>query len=90
MHKTHVVKTVRHIKGGNYARTHLYFNGRCQEAIAQYVKAFGAEVKDVIPYPEEEHKKGVLHSEIFIHGQRVMMNDEAFGHPDMVVIFQSR
>ena len=69
---------------------HLYFNGRCEEAIAQYVKAFGAKVSEVIPYPEEENKRGVIHSEIFIHGQRGMMNDEAIGHPDMIVIYDTK
>ena len=27
---------------------HLYLNGKCEEAISQYVKAFGAEVKVLI------------------------------------------
>ena len=39
---------------------HLYFNGRCEEAIEQYVKAYGAEVKMKITYPEEENKKGII------------------------------
>jgi PhnB protein len=53
---------------------HLYLNGRCEEAISQYVKAFGAEVKVLIRHSEPD-KKGVLHSEIYIHGQRIMLND---------------
>lgn len=69
---------------------HLYFNGRCKEAIAQYVKAFGAEVRDVIPYPEEERKEGIRHSEILIHGQRIMMNDNDLGPPALVVIYESK
>ena len=69
---------------------HLYLNGKCEEAIQQYVKAFGAEVKVVLHYPEEEHKKGVMHSEIYIHGQRVMLNDNDYGSPDMVVIFDTK
>ena len=69
---------------------HLYLNGRCQEAITRYVEAFGAEVKDVITYPEAENKKGVMHSEILIHGQRVMMNDNDFGPPDLIVIYDSK
>ena len=69
---------------------HLYFNGKCEEAIAQYVRAFGAEVKQVITYPEEEHKKGIMHSEILIHGQMVMMNDNDFGPPDLIVIYKNR
>jgi len=54
---------------------HLYLNGRCEEAISQYVKAFGAEVKVLIRFPENEPQKGVLHSELYIHGQRIMLND---------------
>ena len=69
---------------------HLYFNGRSEEAIDQYVKAFGAEVGVKIPYPEEEHKKGLRHAEIIIHGQRVMLNDEDYGTPDLIVIFEDK
>ena len=69
---------------------HLYFNGKSEEAISQYVKAFGAEVETVIPYPEEEPQKGVLHAEIFIHGQRIMLNDEDLGPPCLVVIYDNK
>lgn len=69
--------------------SHLYFNGRSEEAIAQYVKAFGAKVREVIPYPEEEHKKGIMHSEISIHGQRIMLNDNNLGLPCLVVIYET-
>jgi PhnB protein len=68
---------------------HLYFNGRSEEAIAQYAEAFGAEVGMVIPYPEEEHKKGIMHSEISIHGQRIMLNDNNLGPPCLVVIYEA-
>jgi len=54
---------------------HLYLNGKCEEAISQYVKAFGAEVKVLIRHSEDEPQKGILHAEIYIHGQRVMLND---------------
>jgi PhnB protein len=69
---------------------HLYLNGKCEEAITQYVKAFGAEVKVVIPYPQEEHKKGIMHSEIYIHGQRIMLNDNDFGPPELIVIYDNQ
>ena len=69
---------------------HLYFNGKSEEAISQYVKAFGAEVETVIPYPEEEPQKGVLHAEIFIHGQRIMLNDNDLGPPCLVVIYDNK
>jgi uncharacterized glyoxalase superfamily protein PhnB len=68
---------------------HLYFNGSSKEAIAQYVQAFGAEVKEVIPYPEEEHIKGIMHSEISIHEQRIMLNDNSLGPPCLVVIYET-
>ncbi len=54
---------------------HLYLNGKCEEAIAQYVKAFGAEVKVLIRHDENEPEKGIMHAELYIHGQRVMLND---------------
>ena len=69
---------------------HLYFNGRSEEAIAQYVKAFDAEVELKIPYPEEENKKGIRHAEILIHGQRIMLNDENYGTPDLIVIYDNK
>jgi PhnB protein len=68
----------------------LPFDGRCEEAIAQYVKAFNAELKVLQPYPEEERKKGVMHSEIYIHGQRVMLNDSDSVTPIMVVIYDNK
>lgn len=69
---------------------HLYFNGKSKEAIAQYVKAFGAEVETTIPYPEDENKNGLMHAEIFIHGQRIMLNDENLGPPCLVVIYDNK
>ena len=51
---------------------HLYLKGNCEAAISQYVRAFGAEVKMLIPYPDQ---KGVMHAEVYIHGQRIMLND---------------
>jgi len=68
---------------------HLYLNGRSEEAIEQYVKAFGAEVETVIPYPGDEPQKGILHAEIFIHGQRIMLNDNDLGPPGLVVIYDN-
>ena len=67
---------------------HLYLNGKCEEAIAQYVRAFGTEVKAILPHPGEDHKS-VMHAEITIHGQRVMLNDYDYGSPTLVVIFDS-
>ncbi len=69
---------------------HLYFDGRSKEAIEQYSKAFGAEVETVIPYPENEDKKGIMHAEIFIHGQRIMLNDENPRPPCLVVVYDNK
>ena len=75
---------------------HLYLNGRCEEAISLYVKAFGAELKVFVPQPENAPEKGVIHSEIYIHGQRVMLNDvsgkidkKQRGTLALVVIFET-
>jgi PhnB protein len=75
---------------------HLYLNGRCEEAISQYVKAFSAEVRVLLRHAENEPQKGVLHSEIYIHGQRIMLNDvkakidfKQRGAQELVVIFNT-
>ena len=68
----------------------LFFNGKCEEAIEQYKRAFGAEVAVVMPFPEEEHKKGVMHSEIYLHGQRMMLSDTGGNEPPgFVVVFSN-
>ena len=54
---------------------HLYLNGRCEEAISMYMAAFNAEVKVLIRHPQEGPEKEILHAEIYIHGQRIMLND---------------
>ena len=75
---------------------HLYLNGRCEEAISYYVEAFGAEVKVLLRNSENEPQKGVLHSEIYIHGQRIMLNDVSGYNDDnrrgileLIVIFDN-
>ena len=50
---------------------HFHFGGRCEEAIELYTKAF--ETK--IDFIDRNETGGVIHAEIHIHGQRVMMND---------------
>ncbi|UCH42749.1 MAG: VOC family protein [Dehalococcoidales bacterium] len=69
---------------------HLYLDGDCEEAISQYVKAFGAEMKVLIYNSDNEPKKGVMHSEIYIHGQRIMLNDSSFKPPGLVVIYDNK
>ncbi len=75
---------------------HLHLNGRCREALTLYEKAFKTKT-DLIHYVSEtEPEKGIVHAEIHIHGQRVMLNDRG-GNKDfltesamqMVVIFDS-
>jgi PhnB protein len=75
---------------------HLYLNGRCEEAIAQYVEALGAEVKVLLHHPEDGPQKGVMHAEIYIHGQKIMLNDVGPGSADsqrapveLVIIFDN-
>ena len=50
---------------------HFHFGGRCDEAIKLYEKAF--ETK--IDFIDRNGMGGVLHAEMHIHGQRVMIND---------------
>lgn len=62
---------------------HLHFNGRCREALAFYENAFCTK-PDLIQYIcDTEPEKGVLHAEIHIHGQRVMLNDRG-GNKDFI------
>jgi PhnB protein len=76
---------------------HLYLNGRCKEALTQYVKAFDAKINVIIPFPDPQTQPGVMHSEIIIHGQRVMLNDADIpgadlthrGYSQIVVIFEN-
>ena len=51
--------------------THFHFSGRCDEAIKLYTKAFEAK----IDFIDRNETGGVIHAEMHIHGQRVMMND---------------
>lgn len=55
--------------------THIYFNGNCREAIELYKKAFDAEVLTIIPNSINGRENEVIHAEIEIHNQKLMMND---------------
>jgi PhnB protein len=75
---------------------HLYLKGKCEKAISQYAKALGAEVKVLIRHDDDDPQKGVMHAEIYIHGQRIMLNDVGAdnGHKprnpvELVVIYDS-
>ncbi len=58
--------------------THVYLNGQCKEAIELYKNAFNATVQTLIESPENTEL--VMHAEILIHNQLLMLND--FGNND--------
>lgn len=51
---------------------HIYLYGHCKEAIQLYQKAFGATVHTII---EDNEHKLIVHAEIEIHHQLLMLND---------------
>lgn len=57
--------------------THIYFNGQCKQAIELYKRAFDATVETLM---EDEDQPLVVHAEITIHNQLLMLND--FGNND--------
>ncbi len=57
--------------------THIYLNGNCKEAIELYKRVFDATVKTLI---EDSDSHLVVHAEIVIHGELLMLND--FGNND--------
>ena len=76
--------------------THIFFNGNCIEAIHLYQRAFQAEVLVLIMNPENGKEQQVIHAEIAIHGEKLMLNDfgnlQGVTHPDgyqLVVQFES-
>jgi PhnB protein len=54
---------------------HLHLNGKCMEAMELYKEAFNASVTILIYNSENEPENGVMHAEMLIHNQRVMLND---------------
>jgi PhnB protein len=54
---------------------HLHFDGECSRAMELYVKALDAVVHKVIYIDKEHPEQGVMHAEMSIHGQRIMLND---------------
>ena len=63
----------------------LHFDGKCEEAIRLYAKAFGCRVAFMLRYSEadtrdwsvsEEEKSLVYHAEVYFGDQRFMMADE--------------
>lgn len=53
----------------------LYLNENCSEAIRIYEKAFDTKVDSVMYDSEQEPNQFVVHAEMHIHGQRVMLSD---------------
>lgn len=60
--------------------THVYLNGQCKEAIDLYVNAFKGTINTIIEGSSIEQENLIIHSEISIHNQRLMLND--FGDND--------
>lgn len=76
---------------------HLCFRGDCEEAIKLYEKAFDTKVDHILFNNElVPGNTGIAHAEMYIHGQRVMLNDR-FGRTErdtnvavqMIVIFKT-
>lgn len=55
--------------------THIYFNGNCREAIELYTRALNARSLTTISSTESGKENQIIHAEIEIHGQKLMMND---------------
>lgn len=53
----------------------LYLNGKCQEAIETYKKAFKSETISIMFDSEREPGKFVTHAEMHILGTRIMLSD---------------
>ena len=65
----------------------LHFQGKCEEAIRLYRKAFDLKISHILHYSDadkrdwdvelsEEQEKFVYHAEAYIGGQRLMLADE--------------
>jgi PhnB protein len=54
---------------------HLHFCGECYQAMEMYVRAFDATINEIIFLDKDKPEKGILHAEMLIHGQKVMLND---------------
>jgi len=75
---------------------HLYPGGKCEKAIELYTKVLGAEVTVLIYHDENEPQRGILHAELNIQGQRVMLNDvspdrqeKERGPLELIMVFDS-
>lgn len=73
----------------------LYLNGRTNEALRLYSQAFNSSADSVSYDPEQEPETFVIHAEMHILGQRVMLSDYGgtAGYPaesvqELVAIFE--
>ncbi|WP_238323049.1 VOC family protein [Gorillibacterium massiliense] len=53
----------------------MHFKGNCEEAIALYKEALEATVTEILYDDFDSSAREILHTEINIHGHRVMMNN---------------
>ena len=63
---------------------HLHFYGDCLQAIALYEKVFDTKAETIIfnrEYNQECNDDGVAHAVMYIHGQKIFLNDR-FGNKD--------
>ena len=64
-------------EGMNTLTTHLWFSGRCGQAVEFYQKALGAELAGpVVPYPDGQ---GVMHAMLKLGNSHFMLADAAPG-----------
>ncbi|EOT27424.1 hypothetical protein C805_01532 [Eubacterium sp. 14-2] len=70
----------------NFMKTYLWSDGKCEEAIYLYQKAFEAEINCLLRYSDakwedfhrelsEEQKEYIYHAELLIGNQRIMVED---------------
>ncbi|MCL1845176.1 MAG: VOC family protein [Defluviitaleaceae bacterium] len=80
----------------------IHFNGNCDEAIAFYKDALGAEVKEINYAKDAPPDSGmselppsfVMHSEVFIRGTKMSLTDGAetplpFGHFSYIIVYDT-
>lgn len=71
---------------------YLFFNGRCEEALAFYQRALGAKVEMMLRYEDSPEPsdmtppgfgKKIMHASFFVGGSRIMASDGCGEAPPM-------